>query len=363
MGETVYINRSSEGDGPIGIIFTQATKVIDTGISILSERNSDLVSEVSRLCGMTFFLDGQVPEVPLYAVPYLEVFASDGRDGWFAATSEGGDGPLYHIDRSRSVRLLSDCYREFFNEMLSNPDWRQMYLPGGPWPRLPEDAGGRRELTEKLGASVPSPREAAEPGPLPRVFRSREEAEREFPIQDLWTVLRQKREPRFQVWAMMSPADRAGKAHVHYTAWQETYTGIMDPRVLAWNTPERCREAAEKYPQDTLVLLDRAQEDRVAGFACWRYNARPFISVPEAGEITALYILKEYQGLGLGRMLMERCLACIPRPRTALLVLRGNEKAIGFYEHMGFRLTGRERTDAINGGEIAELEMVMERTK
>ena len=137
MGEPIYIDRSHKGDGPIGIIFAGAARVIDTGLSVLSERKGGLVSEVSRLCGMTFFLDGQIPEVPLYAVPYLEVFASDGTGGWFAATSEGGDGPLYHIDRNRSVCLVSGCYRKFYNEMLSDPDWRQKRLPGGPWPRLP----------------------------------------------------------------------------------------------------------------------------------------------------------------------------------------------------------------------------------
>ena len=194
---------------------------------------------------MTFFLDGQIPEVPLYAVPYLEVFASDGTGGWFAATSEGGDGPLYHIDRNRSVCLVSGCYRKFYNEMLSDPDWRQKRLPGGPWPRLPEDLEGRKKLAAELGAPVSPSGEAAAPGPLPQVFVSREAAEREFPILDIWTVLRQKREPRFQVHPMMSPADRAGKALVHYTAWQETYTGLLDPRILAWNTPERCREMAE----------------------------------------------------------------------------------------------------------------------
>ena len=49
------------------------------------------------------------------------------------------------------------------------------------------------------------------------------EAEREFAIQDVWTVLRQKKEPRFQVHAMMSPADREGRALVHFAAWREAY--------------------------------------------------------------------------------------------------------------------------------------------
>lgn len=323
MEKTIYIDLGRT-DGPTGILFRNPDiKVVYTGLEIHTEKDCPELEEAERRCGLTFFRPGS-PAPDLYGVPCITAFASDQDGGIYAAVGDIGKGPVVRVGGDLTVTPATDS----LEQLLRGP----ARAPAGP--------------------ALPL-----------RVFRSREEAEKVFPIQDLWTVLRQRREPRFQVWAMMSPADRAGKAYVHYTAWQETYTGIMDPRVLAWNTPERCREVAEKCWQDTLVLLDRAQEDRVAGFACWRYNARPFISVPEAGEITALYILKDYQGLGLGRMLMERCLACLPRPRTALLVLKGNEKAVGFYEHMGFRLTGRERTDAINGGEITELEMVLEQTE
>lgn len=361
MAETIYID-VGPSDGPTGIIFERETKVVYTGLSVLSENNSGLVSEVSRLCGVTFFLDGHVPDIPLYAVPYLEVFASDGRGGWFAATSEGGDGPLYHIDRDRSVCLVSDCYREFFSGILSDPDWRQRCLPGGPWPRLPEDPEGRKKLAAELGASVPSPREAADPGPLPRVFASREEAEREFPILDMWTVLRQEKEPRFQVHPMMSPKDREGRAFVHYTAWRETYAGLMPEAILAAHTLECCREAARRgNSSNTFVALDRENDDRVVGFATLSHFARKSVSVPEAGEIAALYVLREYQGLGLGRQLLEHCLAWLPRPRVALFVLEGSEKAVGFYEHMGFRPTGHKITDKQEGGTLVEIEMCLEK--
>lgn len=361
MAETIYID-VGPSDGPTGIIFEQETNVVYTGLEVLTEEEGPFLAEVSRLCGVHFFSRGQTPEVPLYAVPYLEVFASDGRGGWFAATSEGGDGPLYHIGRDRSVCLASGCYREFFNGMLSDPDWRQRCLPGGPWPRLPEDPDGRKALAAKLGASVPSPREAADPGPLPRVFASREEAEQEFPILDMWTVLRQEKEPRFQIHPMMSPKDREGRAFVHYTAWRETYAGLMPEAILAAHTMERCRESARRgNSSNTFVALDRADGDRVVGFATLSHFARDFVSVPEAGEIVALYVLREYQGLGLGRQLLEHCLAWLPRPRVALFVLEGNEKAIEFYEHMGFRLTGHTITDKQENGTLTEIEMCLEK--
>ena len=186
------------------------------------------------------------------------------------------------------------------------------------------------------------------------------EEEGEFPIQDMRALLRQAGTPGFQVRSMASPADREGKAYVHYTAWIETYTGLMDQRILDGRSLERCRAITEEHPENTLVLLDR--DGQVAGFACYVPRARDFVSVPEAAEISALYLLSAYQGLGLGRMLLEACLARLARPRVALFVLQGNEKAVGFYEHMGFSMTGHQLMDRINGAELIELEMVLDRS-
>lgn len=54
---------------------------------------------------------------------------------------------------------------------------------------------------------------------------------------------------------------------------------------------------------------------------------------------------------------LERCLAWLPRPRVVLFVLEGNEKAIEFYEHMGFRLTGHR----ISRDGMTELGMAREK--
>lgn len=323
MDKTIYIDLGRD-DGPTGIIFSDPeVRAVYTGLEVHTEKDSPELEEIERRCGLTFFRrDTQVPA--LYGVPCITAFASDTAGGVYASVGAPTEGPIFRIGPGLAAEPAADS----LEQLLQGPGG----APEGPLPPL-------------------------------RVFSSREAAEGEFPIQDLWTVLRRKREPRFQVWPMMSPADRAGKAYVHYTAWRETYTGIMDPRVLAWHTPEHCREMAETHWQNTLVLLDREREDRVAGFACYLYRARDFISLPEAGEVTGLYVLREYQGRGLGRMLLEACLRHIPRPNVALMVLKGNGQAIGFYEHMGFRLTGREQTDQIGGGEVTELEMVLEREK
>lgn len=101
----------------------------------------------------------------------------------------------------------------------------------------------------------------------------------------------------------MTEADIAGKGYVHYQSWKETYTGLMDERILTSHSLERCQETARRWPENTLVVLDRENGDRVAGFACFLPEAREFASVLDASEIVAFYLLAEYQGLGLGRRL------------------------------------------------------------
>lgn len=159
----------------------------------------------------------------------------------------------------------------------------------------------------------------------------------------------------------MTPEHYGGKGYVHYKSWQETYRGLMDDRILDRQTLENCQTIANRYPQGTLVLLDRNHRDRVAGFACYIAEARDFFSLPSASEVSAIYLLEQYKGLGLGRRLMEACLERLPHPSVFLLVLQGNTRAIGFYEHMGFRLTGHSRTERISGAEITELEMLLQR--
>ena len=133
------------------------------------------------------------------------------------------------------------------------------------------------------------------------------------------------RQRRFQVRPMITAQERAGRAFVHYTAWREAYAGILDSRILDNHTMARCQEVAEKYPENTLVLTDR---DKVVGFARYEPEARDFVTVPDAAEVSALYVLEAYQGQGLGRMLMDACLDRLERPRVGLLNI-GSEEGKG----------------------------------
>lgn len=359
MSDTIYIdNNTRNGDGPTGIILTRDAAVIYTGLEIQIERGALLLAEISRLCGLNFFQEDPKPAAPLYGVPCISVFASDGRGGWFVCRGDLEKEEIYFVTPELSVHPVADWFGALMEEAIRDPDWRRKRLPGGPWPRLPEDRAGRETLANALRFPRPAPgkSDTAEP---PRIFPSRAEAEKVFPILDIWTALRWKKTPRFQIHSMMSPADREGRAFVHYTAWRETYTGLMPDVVLEAHTLEKYRDLANTYRSNTFVALDRDKDDRVAGFACFQRKARDFVSVPDAAEITALYVLREYQGLGLGRMLLEQCVEMLHRDKIALFVLKGNENAIRFYEHMGFRMTGHVASS--HDGALTELEMCLDR--
>lgn len=349
VGDTIYIDRGSGGDGPVAFL-TRGVASVYTGLEVCTEQESPLLDEINRLCGLDFFREEQ--PLPLYGVPCLCVFARDSAGGCFAGGGAGLEGaPIFYIDSSRVPHPLAPSLAALLRMAVEDPDWRCKCLPGS-WPRLPE--GPRDRLAADL--RLPRPEgQLAWPVQPPRVFASREEAEREFPIRDAAELIRQR---RFQVRPMITAQERAGRAFVHYTAWREAYAGILDSRILDSHTLARCQEVAEKYPENTLVLTDR---DKVVGFARYEPEARDFVTVPDAAEVSALYVLEAYQGQGLGRMLMDACLDRLERPRVALYVLEGNEKAIGFYKHMGFRMTGNRMAVEMDGGEMAELEMVLDR--
>lgn len=99
--------------------------------------------------------------------------------------------------------------------------------------------------------------------------------------------------------------DAAGIAYVQYHGWQETYRGIISDSYLdAMNLEERI-ERWKKNLQSPLgfndVLLNGDKE--IIGYvSCGK--SRPNKLKCE-GEIYALYLVKKYHGLGLGKQLFE----------------------------------------------------------
>ena len=136
----------------------------------------------------------------------------------------------------------------------------------------------------------------------------------------------------------MTLSDAEGRGYVHWKSWQETYTGLMPQDQITKRTLESRQQIARDYPENTFVAL---LDGKVVGFSC--YHSYYGDDLPGWGEVQALYVLQEAQGLGIGRKLMDAAMQALSAYESiALWVLKGNEKAIGFYEHYGFRLDGAQ---------------------
>ena len=134
----------------------------------------------------------------------------------------------------------------------------------------------------------------------------------------------------------MGPEDADSRGYVHWKSWQETYSGLIPEASLAKRTLERCQDVARRWPENTLVA---EYGGKIVGFAC--YGPCRDEDLSDYGEVNAIYVLREAQGLGIGKALMEAALEKLSAYNSiAIWVLKGNEHAIGFYEQFGFRFDG-----------------------
>jgi ribosomal protein S18 acetylase RimI-like enzyme len=74
----------------------------------------------------------------------------------------------------------------------------------------------------------------------------------------------------------------------------------------------------------------------------------------------AIYVLKKYQKKGIGYALMQESLKRVTKSKVILFVLKGNDNAINFYKKIGFDFTAHKYIRPIIGGELVELEMVLQ---
>jgi len=143
--------------------------------------------------------------------------------------------------------------------------------------------------------------------------------------------------------------DAEGKGYVHYQSWIETYTGLFPDEVMSRLSLEKSIENARKYPENTYVAI---LDDKIIGFSCYLESRDE--DLEDTGEIMAIYILKEYQGNGVGKKLMEVCYKELSQySKLSLWVLGDNKKSVGFYERQGFIADGKAKM--LHGKEVIRM--------
>jgi len=139
----------------------------------------------------------------------------------------------------------------------------------------------------------------------------------------------------------MRVEDVAGIARVHASTWQTTYRGIIPDDYLDAIQIEEWRERwlptlTTPAPSTFGHVAENEENGEIAGFVHGGTTRYP--ELPYRGELYAIYILKIYQKLGLGRRLMQalaRDLLTADLPEMLLWVFETNHASRLFYEALG----------------------------
>ena len=156
--------------------------------------------------------------------------------------------------------------------------------------------------------------------------------------------------------SMETPEEIEEKSLVHWQTWREAYDDLLPAEFQETMTLERCRFFSQKYPENTLIAMDGM---KVVGFISYG-NFRD--ETIQAGEIIALYVLKDYYGKGIAQELMKEALTTLEQfSEIFLWVLKENKRAIAFYQKMGFIVDGQEKILEL-GKPITEIRMVCKKS-
>ena len=156
---------------------------------------------------------------------------------------------------------------------------------------------------------------------------------------------------------METPEEIEGKSLVHWQTWREAYDDLLPADFQETMTLEKCRFFSQKYPENTLIAMDGK---KVVGFISYG-NFRD--EAIQAGEIIALYVLKDYYGKGVSKQLMHAAFVALDQfSEIYLWVLKDNKRAIAFYQKMGFTFDGQEQILDL-GKPVKELRMMCSSNK
>lgn len=155
------------------------------------------------------------------------------------------------------------------------------------------------------------------------------------------------------------PINAEGIAFVHIKGWQESYKGMIDQNYLdnlsqdIKARTQRWQSLIAKSDQDSIQLV-AIFDDKIIGFC----SAGPIRKSTETkGELYAIYLLDEFKGLGVGKMLWDKAVEHLSAKKLIpfdVVLLETNIPARTFYERQGCIFIKNEVGD-IEGKEYKEV--------
>ena len=168
------------------------------------------------------------------------------------------------------------------------------------------------------------------------------------------------------------PDDAEEIQNVFYKTWLATYPntvpGVSIDDVHEYYEDKLSTEGIEKYQkriEEELRLENQrffvARVDKKIIGVCLAFRNE------EKNQLKAIYVLPEFQGMGIGYKLWNEVLNFIDHTKdTTVEVVIYNDNAIKFYKRLGFEDTGRrwtnEKFTMKSGATFPEMELVIKGT-
>ena len=148
---------------------------------------------------------------------------------------------------------------------------------------------------------------------------------------------------------------------LHVRSWQEAYIGLLPQELLdnldLEDKANRWKTIIEQANSNVLVDVVNG---KIAGFIS-SARCRDSDTDESWAEIFSLYYLKEYWGQGRVSILLNKALSDLTQAgfsKLSLWVLQGNDRAIGFYQKLGFEFDGAKKLEPIQTYKLTELRML-----
>jgi ribosomal protein S18 acetylase RimI-like enzyme len=126
-------------------------------------------------------------------------------------------------------------------------------------------------------------------------------------------------------------------AEVHINTWRSAYSGIIDPEFLNSLSLDKFKKSREETIKNEKLhnIVAETENRKIVGFAVCGYERTH--DKKYSGEISAIYVLHEYQNMGIGIKLFRQCINSLIRDNfnsMKIWVLKEN-KYQKFYKKLG----------------------------
>jgi len=135
------------------------------------------------------------------------------------------------------------------------------------------------------------------------------------------------------------PDDAEGIAKVHVDSWRTTYKGIIPDKVLDGLSYERRAKVRRQHLEENdpkhCCFVAEAHDGQIIGFTV--AGQRRDGNENYSGELYAIYVFKEFHGIGAGKALFSATMKWLSdNGHTSMLIwVLVDNPTVQFYEKMG----------------------------